>query len=120
MATLRHLVVVDNSWREFLRGHDVDDAYDWEVPTLPDLASIRSFWADEWERLLNHVEALSEEDMMRVHSWTSEGATVTATVSLIVAHMVNHGTQHRSELARHLTELGLSPGDMDLLEFSSR
>jgi uncharacterized damage-inducible protein DinB len=115
VATLRHLVVVDNSWREFLLGHDVDDAYDWEVPALPDLPRIRSFWIAESERLLAIVEALGDEDVGRVYSWASDGAIVTATVSLIVAHVVNHGTQHRSELARHLTELGRSPGDMDLL-----
>lgn len=113
--TLRHLVVVDNSWREFLLGHDVDDPYDWEVPPLSDLEAIRSFWDEESKRLIHHVESLGEDEADRTFSWTSEGASVTATLSLIVAHIVNHGTQHRSELARHLTELGQSPGDMDLL-----
>src|SRR6266498_1624191 len=35
---------------------------------------------------------------------------------LIVAHVVNHGTQHRSELARYFTECGHSAGDIDLLD----
>jgi uncharacterized damage-inducible protein DinB len=113
--TLRHLVIVDNSWREFLLGNDVDDPYEWEVPPLPDLPSIRSFWAEETGRLAAYVEGLTSEDIDRTYSWKSDGATTTATRSMIVAHIVNHGTQHRSELARYLTERGSSPGDMDLL-----
>ena len=111
--TLRHLVVVHNSWREFLLGHDVDDSYEWEVPPLPDLASITSFWREETDRLLRLVDETNDVD--RPYSWSNEGKTVTATFGWIIAHVVNHGTQHRSELARHLTELGQSPGDMDLL-----
>jgi uncharacterized damage-inducible protein DinB len=113
--TLRHLVIMDNSWREFLLGNDVDDPYEWEVPPLPDLPRITPFWAEETGRLADYVQGLAGEDIDRPYSWESDGTTTEATLGMIVAHIVNHGTQHRSELARHLTELGHSPGDMDLL-----
>jgi uncharacterized damage-inducible protein DinB len=31
-----------------------------------------------------------------------------------IVHCANHATQHRSELAMMLTDLGRSPGDMDM------
>ena len=53
---------------------------------------------------LNEPMKLSEDPDDMVPRW------------LIVAHVVNHGTQHRSELARYLTECGHSPGELDLVD----
>jgi uncharacterized damage-inducible protein DinB len=112
--TIRHLVDVDYSWRELCMGHDVGSTYVWEVTPLPDLASVRTFWAEERERLLAYVGSIDEAGLDE--SVTFGGASPTsAPIWQVMAHVVNHGTQHRSELARYLTICGHSPGDIDLI-----
>ena len=110
--TLRHLVDVDWSWRQFSIGNDVGETYVWDHGSaLDDLPALHAFCVDEDARLRTYVESLDEAALNeppadgdpREPRW------------LVVAHIVNHGTQHRSELAHYLTGTGHSPGDLDLL-----
>jgi uncharacterized damage-inducible protein DinB len=112
--TLRHLVDVDWSWREALLGNDVGDTYVWDHGfALDDLSAIHAFCLEEDVRLRGYVEAQGDAALAESMEF---GPGFARPRWLIVAHIVNHGTQHRSELARYLTECGHSPGDLDLLD----
>ena len=114
--TLRHLVDVDWSWREFCAGHDVGETYAWDHGfALDDVAQLHAFTHEEDARLRDYVTSL-EQAQLDEPLVMSEDPSDTIPRWLILTHVVNHGTQHRSELARYFTECGRSPGDLDLLD----
>lgn len=112
--TLLHMLVVDWSWREFSIGNDDDDSYP-EGWLFPDLATIRAFWAEEHARLLAYAGSLDEAQLTEILTSQEEDGPFSAPRWEAIVHIVNHGTQHRAEMARYLTECGHSPGDLDLL-----
>jgi len=114
LDTLLHMLIVDWSWREFSIGNDDDDTYPDGWP-FPDLTTIRSFWDEEHARLLTYAGSLDEASMAEVLSWDQDGQQWSAPRWAVIAHIVNHGSQHRAEMARYLTECGHSPGDLDLI-----
>jgi uncharacterized damage-inducible protein DinB len=114
--TLRHLVDVDWSWRQFCIGNDIGDTYVWDHGfALDDVAALHAFSVEEDARLRRYVESLDDTALIESVALSADPAD-TVPRWLIVAHVVNHGTQHRSELARFFTECGQSPGDLDVLD----
>ena len=115
-ATFRHLVDVDWSWREFCTGNDVGQTYVWDHGfAVSDLPELHAFSLQEDARLRTLVESLDDASLAEPLAMSEDPADVIPRW-LIIAHVVNHGTQHRSELARYLTECGHSPGELDLLD----
>jgi uncharacterized damage-inducible protein DinB len=114
--TLRHLVDVNWSWREFCAGNDVGETYVWDHGfVLDDLPAIHAFCREEDARLRDYVASLDLAALAEPLS-SSEDPDDRIARWLILVHIVNHGTQHRSEIAHYLTRCGHSPGDLDLLD----
>jgi uncharacterized damage-inducible protein DinB len=85
---------------------------------FPDLAAIRGRW-DEIERDTQaFVATLDDARFAVVVEYTNfQGERWAYPLWQQMIHQVNHATQHRSEAAVLLTQLGHSPGWLDLLYF---
>jgi uncharacterized damage-inducible protein DinB len=85
---------------------------------FPTFESLRARWADEEPRLMDYVSNLTDEGLSRRFKYVStEGFPHERAVWESMLHLVNHGTQHKTEAAAILTRFGYSPGDIDLIVY---
>lgn len=118
-GVLTHALFAEWIWRKRWEG---------ESPTTrlkPDdfatFEALRSRWAQEEAELMKFIENVTEEKINAPFHYTStEGTKYENILWESMAHVVNHGMQHRSEAAAILTELGFSPGDLDLILFTRK
>ena len=113
--TLLHLVDVEWSWRLIAQGQAAP-AMLWEIETLTGLPQLTTFWQDEQATLRAYVQSLDTTALQTMVEFGNAEAPQQAKRWHILLHILNHSTQHRTELARYLTERGHSPGELDLLD----
>lgn len=115
-GTLVHTLGAEWIWRR--RWEGTSPATLLKAEEFPTFESLRARWAVEEKHLINFVEVLTDEKLNSLFHYTStKGKPFTRILWQAMAHVVNHGTQHRAEAAAILTELGHSPGDLDLIYF---
>ncbi len=88
---------------------------------LQTVADLQAFWKAEEKTMRAFLAGLSDDQLQGRVSYTStKGVPYENVLWQILVHVVNHGTQTRSEAAIALTAYGQSPGDLDLILFLRR
>ena len=124
-ATLVHILVGEIVWLARWQGglppeslkdaRAADRLARDEIRSLSDLTGL---WRVEEEKQARFFDALTEEQLTGELAYrTQYGEPNSQPLEQLVGHLVNHGTQFRAEAAARLSQLGLSPGDLDYIVY---
>jgi uncharacterized damage-inducible protein DinB len=124
-ATLVHALVADIVWLARFEGRlppeEIKDARTADrlaVSHFPAFADVRRAYAENMARQDRFFATLTDEQSEAQLSYkTQYGEPNTQPLNELIGHYINHATQFRSEAAVRLSQLGCSPGDLDLIIF---
>jgi uncharacterized damage-inducible protein DinB len=115
-GTLVHALFAEWLWRN--RWEGISPTTRFKPEDFPDPEALRARWMYEEEKLMAFVEGLTNESLnCKFNYHDTKGQSHERVLWQAMAHVVNHGTQHKTEAAAMLTELGQSPGDIDLIYY---
>lgn len=111
LPTLVHLYGADIRWLHRWRRQPPS-----EVPLadFPTVESVETRWRPMWAERRDYLDGLDRPALEEEIPFTRPAGTVSIVRWQAIVHCANHATQHRSELAMMLSDLGRSPGDMDM------
>jgi uncharacterized damage-inducible protein DinB len=124
-ATLVHILIGELVWLARWQGgkppeglSDARRAARIAESEIPSFAVLRQTWNAELKKQGSFFDRLEEDDIDRPLRYeTQSGEPNMQPLSQLMAHVFSHGTQFRAEAAVRLTQLGLSPGDLDLIVY---
>ena len=114
--TLVHTLDAESVWRQRCQGSSPESFLSQD--DFPDLESLAQRSREEEKAMRSYLAGLTDGDLTSIIRYTRTGGTWYETpLWQILLHVINHGTQSRSEVAVLLTQFDHSPGDLDYMIF---
>lgn len=115
-GTLVHILDAEFGWRGLFESKSFNA--DLDPNEFPTVNSIEERAHEEEKAMRAYLATLGDADMESHLRYTTDtGIERDRILWQCLYHVVNHGTQHRSEAAAILTDLGSSPGNLDFTVF---
>lgn len=118
-STVVHTLDAEYSWRLTCKGLDGKNwPQELTEADLPTLDALNERWQTEEQEMRIFLNSLRDEDLDGIVRYPIDSGVIRERVLWhCLLHVVNHGTQHRSEAAALLTSYGQSPGGLDFTAF---
>ena len=83
------------------------------IEDVPSLAALQEVWTPLRVEMMEFVTSIDDPDRVVIYR-DSRGGEYRSLLWPLVVHVVNHGTEHRSQLALYLAMQGIDMGNLDL------
>ena len=113
---LSHIVSAQKIWLNRVLGREVY-IDPWEKHTLQECIDQSIKVTAEWINLLESFKDKDKDIERRVEYKNTKGEKFTNTIKDIVAHVINHSTYHRAQIAQKVKALGGKPAVTDYIVY---
>ncbi len=114
-GTLTHILSAEGLWRQRVQLGQ-SPSFHLSADDFSTLKKLGERWLEEEQAMLAYLNGLRDADLDRTIRYTNtRGVTYTNPLWQPLLHIVNHGTQFRSEAAVILSQANHSPGDLDFI-----
>lgn len=116
-ATLNHLLVVDKLWRARVEGGTTGIKNLNEI-LHEDFASLRAERKEEDAALIGAVDGIDAANVSKPLAYTFvDGTPAETPLDVVLITLFNHQTHHRGQVHVMLTQAGITPPPLDIINF---
>ncbi|MCA9971842.1 MAG: DinB family protein [Anaerolineales bacterium] len=116
---LVHALSAEHLWYERCRGNNPEQVFD--PAAFADFSAVRARWGPVRHSWANYLQWLDDEACKQFVDYrTTDGAPYSMRLLDILQHVVNHATEHRSQMTLLLFQLGISTMPIDYARFRTR